>query len=476
MEESSAPNLQHTSSGGLAGTHDLLQPAPSYVAPSTDSASNLLRRDLIAIACWRVDDIRFAFDSSFVQADVAEEVDYLRKLREVHKQAAPSTTGSQVTLYPPLSLFGHADPVGNDDYNKTLSGRRAAAIYALLTRKTDVWEHLYSNPFGGDNWGSRATAEMQRVLGPDAPQSRKALFLAYMDKICTPDFVLDPAEDFLAGTDGQGKGDYQGCGEFNPLLLFSQAEDADFSQKGNENKRNEANAPNRRVLGLLFRVGTKVVPSKWPCPRFSESTAGCKKRFWSDGEARRNTLLPGSRREFSQSRDTFACRFYQRMTTGSPCEKVLPLVEIRLYDRQGVFIPNAPYKLRLGPGFYQGTADEDGWVRVRGVSTSDRATIYWSTVETDSSGKALPPQYPFALELFLDIDSSTQAQRATEQLNNLGYPVQAGLEANTKAFQTDFGVQYGLEPTGVLDEQTANAIADAHDSLRDQMHTQSKGA
>jgi len=28
----------------------------------------------------------------------------------------------------PLSVFGHADPVGSDDYNKALSGRRAMAV------------------------------------------------------------------------------------------------------------------------------------------------------------------------------------------------------------------------------------------------------------------------------------------------------------------------------------------------------------
>src|ERR1035441_9549451 len=45
----------------------------------------------------------------------------------------------------PLAIFGHADPVGSDIYNKKLSGRRAMAVYGLLTRDLSIWEELYSD-------------------------------------------------------------------------------------------------------------------------------------------------------------------------------------------------------------------------------------------------------------------------------------------------------------------------------------------
>ena len=37
--------------------------------------------------------------------------------------------------------------------------------------------------------------------------------------------------------------------------------------------------------------------SKWPCPTVDEGPAGCKKRFWPDGDARRSPrgFLRGSR-------------------------------------------------------------------------------------------------------------------------------------------------------------------------------------
>jgi len=88
--------------------------------------------------------------------------------------------------------------------------------------------------------------------------------------------TLDPTDDFLARQqDSLGKGDFQGCSEFNPLLIFSQQKNNEFDADKDKSKRNLENAPNRRVLVLLFRPGSKVLSSKWPCPRAGkkESTA-----------------------------------------------------------------------------------------------------------------------------------------------------------------------------------------------------------
>ena len=300
-------------------------------APATGSEFNTLTAGLIPVACWRVDDIRFAFDSSVVTPGTKTELVQLKALRAAHP-------GS------PLSIFGHADPVGNDDYNKTLSGRRAIAIFGLLTRDTELWDELYRQPAGNDKWGTPALQMMlDEVNGPSSgaggtgsssadqaaeadknPAKRKQLFRDYMDKLCGPGLALGK-EDFLArGVDAKGKGDYQGCSEFNPVLIFSQRDQQRFEQAKDKSERNTANAPNRRVMALLFRKGTKVDPTRWPCPRALEGAAACRKRFWSDGESRRTRRLPDAERRFEQTADTFACRFYHRLTTGSPCEDVPP--------------------------------------------------------------------------------------------------------------------------------------------------------
>ena len=49
-------------------------------------------------------------------------------------------------------------------------------------------------------------------------------------------------DDFLGrGADKQGKGDYQGCGEFNPVLVFSKDEDRQFQKPEMKKKRDVEN-------------------------------------------------------------------------------------------------------------------------------------------------------------------------------------------------------------------------------------------
>jgi len=268
---SGASTVTHSSSGGGL-TGKLPNPdQPSFqVAPSTAAEYNNLRLRLIPIACWRVDDMRFAFDSSVVLPAIRDEMRILAQLIKEHSIA--DLAGGTAPLSPPLSVFGHADPVGNDQYNKFLSGRRAAAIYGMLTRRDEVWEDLYSDtrifaqPVLGDKWGLKSIQTMLNELngpvdvdGQSGPQTsgaiqqfqkanglpasgtadqatRKKLFLAYMDKIAVDSsgkpFTVDKVDGFLArNADAAGHGDLQGCGEFNPELIFSQADTAKYAAK-----------------------------------------------------------------------------------------------------------------------------------------------------------------------------------------------------------------------------------------------------
>src|SRR5688572_10264865 len=117
--------IHGASEGGVAGTHEAVAPLQLLVGPTTSNEFNTARLRPIPVACFKVDDIRFAFDSSFVaigsneKDDIRAELRLLVGLLKDHPES-------------PLSVFGHADPVGIDDYNKQLSGRRATVIYALL--------------------------------------------------------------------------------------------------------------------------------------------------------------------------------------------------------------------------------------------------------------------------------------------------------------------------------------------------------
>jgi hypothetical protein len=375
MSDPTAATIQSSSAGGLAGEHPGVATLPVFVGPSTGSEGNHITTSIIPIACWRVDDVRFDFDSSFVLPEVADEVTQLGQLRQTHALAVNAAAGETADpILPPISIFGHADPVGSDDYNKQLSGRRATAVYAMLTRRPDLWETLYSHP--GEHWGADAIQTMLTTVQPSLNEdpdklqqqtsanqnsagTRAGLFSSYMDKICG-DLKLDPKDDFLAGTDSGGKGDYQGCSEFNPLVLFTQQEEQDFTQPELKEKRDAQNAPNRRVVALLFRPGTRVTASKWPCPTVSQGIAGCQKRFWSDGETRRSTHLPDKRRHFDDTHDTFACRFYQRLANDSPCEKVVSLIPIQLLYEDNSPMANAEFEAVFDDVKVPGKTDADG--------------------------------------------------------------------------------------------------------------------
>jgi outer membrane protein OmpA-like peptidoglycan-associated protein len=470
------------SKGGITATHFTQEALPIRVAPSVTDEHNTIKAGIIPYACWKVEDMRFEFDSSIIKPDMADELQDLSDLIGKHTQDGRR---------PPASIFGHADPVGQDEYNKQLSGRRAKALYALLTRNVDMWEELYTQPFGGDSWREKKAtsmmlgrlgygdtdAEIRRfqqdqgleVDGIMGPNTRKALYKAYMDAICP--IKLDPQQDFLGrGQDPGGKADYQGCGEFNPLLLFSEKEEQEYSRPENREVRNSENAPNRRVIAFLFRPGTKVNPERWPCPRAKEGGADCRKRFWSDGERRRTERLPDERREYDQTKDTFACRFYDRMADESPCEQIRAYQRIRLYDLEGQYIPRAAYKLSMGEGkVMQGQADDMGYVTVMATAKKNRCVIDWG-FEAEPGDE---PYLVFHLEMFLRIEDQAvdREEEAKRKLNNLGYPPTEPLSTNVKMFQYDYGhlAVPHLLITGELDERTMEQIRETHKECADNL-------
>jgi hypothetical protein len=235
--------MSNTSGGGSGGrpsaTGISAQHAPypddsRKVAPTDGSDKfNTIRDPLVPVACWLLNDPAFAFDSSFVSANFKPEL-----------IGTTETTGLQELIQSnpgcPGSLFGHCDPMGSDALNKTLGDRRVTAIYALLTRQVPLWEKLYSAPAVGDTWGTQAIQAILQSLvdgsgnpyysgtvdnqyGPGTTAAvkafqtdsglpadgvagagtRKVLFGAYMDWLCTADGSTTPFKmqitDFLGG-------------------------------------------------------------------------------------------------------------------------------------------------------------------------------------------------------------------------------------------------------------------------------------
>jgi len=474
------------------------------VAPAVAAEFNTIRSFLIPRACWLVEDSSFEFDSSFISPDTFFE-DPLIELLEKHPGAK-------------LSIFGHADPSGRDPYNKTLSGRRAQAVFGLLTREVRLWEDLYydHDQNGKDKWGVKSIQIMLASTGfsgggeggavdDSARQALKdfeksqalpqkgfrsdktveratfrKLVRAYMDVICTrgdgTPFVLT-AGDFLAkGRGKDGKGDFQGCGEFNPLMLFSQAEKATLDKEKNRPERNRQNAVNRRVMVLLFRPGSQVDAAKWPCPTVKEGVEGCRKRFFSDGEERRSN--GSERRTFEESRKTpgakgtFACRFYDRLVAHSPCELIRQTFRIRLYDAFGQFMANAPCEVTIGGAApFPATANSRGTLTLREVEVPVTCHIKWGHVP---SGQA-EPVLSYSMNVFLTAskqsdDEPAQKEEARQKLSNLGYS-DPDPATNVADFQLDYGhlVDPPLAPTGELDLTTLELLRNVYDQAADDL-------
>jgi hypothetical protein len=462
-----------------------------HVAPTTSNGFNVLQQPLRATACWRLEDHRFAFGSSFPSPGGQSEFPLLASLRPPKKpETDEGATGAPGDL---LSVFGHADCVGSDDDNKTLSGRRATAVYGILVRDTSLWEKLYSSPHGSDAWGIRHVQLMLQFLGKaitevdgvagdetqgairsfqgdeglpatgDADEPTRAkLFKAYMDALCvdasgTP-FGYAP-EDFLGGgADADGKVAYQGCGEFNPVLVPSKKQADRLDQ--DHQARTAAYRVNRRVVVYLFPAGTSFDISDWPCPRASEGTHGCKAAFWKTGGDERRQ--PTAReREHLRGENTFSCRFYDRIARFSPCEAARKSMQVWLLDANKKRMPGAPFRATVGSQSVEGSADDAGRALVNDVFVGDQCLLEWGGATSPLPNTKIY-RYRAQVTLRFDDDApeSMDSTEAATRLTNLGYASSPTFEEAISRFQTDYGLQAAPWP----DADTRTALWQAHAS------------
>jgi hypothetical protein len=252
--------------------------------------------------------------------------------------------------------------------------------------------------------------------------------------------------DFLGrGASPAGKADYQGCSDFNPLLLLTKDENKNMDKP----QWRRLNRGNRRVVIFLFCAASKINPQLWPCPTATEPAGGCKKRFFSDAATRRAST--DERREFTKTKDTFACRFYQLFSETSPCERILHYVRIRLFDHFGSPIYGAPYHLEF-PGASATDVAADSYAKLADVEVPAAGQVSWSRPYSKNDVTTLAPDsgtYEYEQELFIDDREGDREECAKRRLNNLGYNADDSLEQNIRDFQQDIG---RASPDGSLDD------------------------
>src|SRR5687767_13754007 len=293
---------------GIVATHPVRAELPVLVAPvpieQKKDKFNRIRPHLVTIGCMMIPGKPgFEFDSSLISPGAEKKfTKFAGMMQAMQKQDSKSPK-----RFPPCSIFGHADPTGNDEYNKELSARRARAVYALLTRNKKIWDQLFNVPHGGDKWGYKAVQFMLSTSldrkaneppfytgpldGAKTPETRKLtqealneyqesrglpktpianektrekLFEEYMNAICHDEkgepFILDPVENFLARKkNAKLRGDVQGCSEFNPVFLLSDAEEKLFKDvKEFKEARDALYNEDRRVLIYVFSHDSEI--------------------------------------------------------------------------------------------------------------------------------------------------------------------------------------------------------------------------
>ena len=90
----------------------------------------------------------------------------------------------------------------------------------------------------------------------------------------------------------------------------------------------------------------------------------------------RSTRLPDQPRKFEEKRDTFACRFYQRVSDESPCERILAAeshISVLLRSNSGaVSLAGLPYRIIVDESLeFNGKTDEDGLIEHPHVPPGD---------------------------------------------------------------------------------------------------------
>ena len=464
--------IENLSTSGIAAQIPRGEQQPVLVAPTQEEQFNRVRLPLRPIACWSVGDARFELGSSFVRPEIGDDFSTLAAL--------VARLELQNGVRPVATTFGHADPVGQDEFNKKLSGRRAAAVYAMLTRRTEIWEDIYQNKgeftasLSADEWGKPALMGMLANLGfegsiddmkpvveafqTDAglgvdgiagPLTREQLFLQYMDKHARfrtgESFKFETNEFLGGGEDAAGAGDFQGCGEANPLRIFSKQEIEEFSKPDNHADRDAENAPNRRVVVYLFPPEVRVDKASWPCPRAKDGVGSCKKRFWSNAAERmENTLL---RREFQETQNTFSCRFYERIARDSPCEITsIQGFVIHLLDADHQRLPHAAWRvLEEGEELARGIANEEAVAIVTLSHVPHDVTLEWRPADAVPEDEET---YPFVRRHFPLAGTDPDENQLVQIMENLALARRGDLKLDVESVQAKFGHAI----TGLLDD------------------------
>ncbi|HEX5718432.1 MAG TPA: peptidoglycan-binding protein [Thermoanaerobaculia bacterium] len=304
--------------------------------------------------------IHFWFDKAFIEPCLRQVLARVAARSDAHPDEK-------------VLIVGHTDLVGSDDYNQSLSERRARSVHAFLTFGRDrpgavaEWNELRrTRPIGQittvrDTWSTREYQYMLQDLGfylgnidEDHGLATTAAIRAFQGESgLTPSGAMDdgtweklveayleqdsfalPEERFFRNARGACNGGvlkWLGCGEKDPVL-----------------NTEKAWRPNRRTE-ILFIKGDTLPPGDVPEPdTFDLPTAGVNGTSWCLGPRNRNlTRCPFTTRTAPPPVGKLLIR---------PAEPGKVQVSGTITFEDGTPVANAKYSLTAPDGEYLNTA------------------------------------------------------------------------------------------------------------------------
>lgn len=355
--EEDFPPGRYTVEAAVAEPDAMTGSAQVEVRPGETAEATIVLQRGAAIAKAFV--IHFWFDKAFVEPCLREVLRRVVAYSDAH-------TDEKVLI------VGHTDLTGPDNYNQSLSERRARSVFAFLTFGRDrekavaEWNELRRNRPPGvftsvnDTWATREYQYMLQDLGfylgnideDHGPATSAAISAFQTDKRLTPTGAMNEAtweklvaaymeQDSLAlpeerffrnarGACNSGVLKWIGCGETDPVLNTQMAW-----------------RPNRRTEILFFKTGA-LPPGDIPEPdTFNLPEAGAVGPGWCLGP--RNPNLP-------------RCPFTTRTSPPPPGKVLIRLAEpgkVRVSGtitfEDGTPVANAKYSLTAPDGEYLNT-------------------------------------------------------------------------------------------------------------------------
>ncbi len=376
-------------------------------------------------------DVTFAFDKSFLHPKHATALkDMCAKIKDWLEKNSDGK----------LAVFGHADAVGKEDYNKALSERRAKSVFGFLMKDAEAWSDLDKE----EKWGLACIQDLLKHLGhdpgesdgQDGPKTQAAVKEFQTQKSLSVDGVAGPItrtglyQAFMDDCNGLSlkKKNFDdingnpttGCSEFNLV-----------------EKTEGACEANRRVAVLLLK-SNKNFPISYPCQK--GDLEPCKGQIAKQGERR----TAG-----------FGCKFYDGLVQEGTLSKTITFSLGMTYT--GESLSGRKYIFDCGGEKQEGVIAEDGKITVEIRKNSSEANL---KVDPGSEGFSL--EWKFTLT---SIPSVEEPKGLQIRLNNLGFfcgEADGEMGKRTRVAVRSFQQRYGLLAHGESDEATRKKVSEVY--------------